>query len=473
MIPQSSVCIRHRLLIGSAIVAALGLNIVLGGCSVMHHHAQPTLSTQAFIPPDAPASEPGSKGSLAGGPTGSGAAQAASAAAPGTTTMAGVSKHVAANRGSGWHMPAILPPPDIQAAPPPPAGQPLTVAALLGTVNGHPIFAGDVLSLVAKQLQQEARQSRTKDYFDQLAVDTVAQAVRARIDHMLILQAAKRNLTKDDYKQVDTYVRQQEAKFLTQYQGSEATADRELRLQGSSMAKKMTSMRHMVTIQLYLERTITSRLVVTRRQIWDYYQSHLAEFTQQPAVDLYTITYPVLRQWPKDPGDPSHTRVVAHPTPAQLAEARSKALAYCDQLENKLKHGANFAFMAEDVSTDAEANNGGHWGIIKAGTLANAKVQSVAFSLPSHGMAPPLLVEDPKNPANDQVEIIKVGRVWHKHVTPFSQAQQKISKELKQRMWTRMMEKFRQQLYGDAAVEAIDQMVATATQVATSEYFRK
>jgi len=373
--------------------------------------------------------------------------------------------------------PAPIPPPvpqapDIQAGPEPQPGQVLSVAGLLGTVNGMPIFVSDVLNPIADQLKTAAAQSRTEDYFREQIVQAIGQQVQGKVDDILMLHAAQASLTSDDMKEVDAWVAQKKAEIVAQYQGSVDQANLELEAStGKSLDQTLQDLHDQGVIEFYKERNIVPKVVVTRKQILDYYQSHMYDYTQQASADLYTITYPVIRMWPLDPTDPTHTNHITDPTPQQIQEARNKAMAYCQSLEDQIKQGANFAFLAEDNSVDYEAQNGGHTPNVSPGEFTDV-INKVIFSLPSNSMSPPLLIPDPQNPKRDVIMIIKVGHVQPFSVVPFGVAQTTITETLKNQQYQALMNNYIEQLQNGASISAEVQMVNTATDVAVALYYK-
>lgn len=352
-------------------------------------------------------------------------------------------------------------------------GQVLSVAALLGTVNGKPLFVHDILGPIASELKQEAAQSRTRSFFIQQAARTVSNELQVKIDNLLMLQSAKHQLSKDDLKRAQVYVAMRKAKLVAQYMGSDEVADRQLRLAGSSLARKLKEYRDDFIVRFYMSAQLAPHLVVTRRQMWRYYQKHIAAYTTHGKVDLYTLTYPVIRKWPRDPSDPTGAKPIRHPTTAEIIAAQNEALAYCRKLETRIRKGANFAFLAEDNSIDGQAQNGGHWGMVRRGELSNSEIAKVAFSLKSGQMAPPLLIVHKDHPRKDVVEIIRVKRVQQHAVVPFSLAQITIEKKLRHRAFRRAMAAYYKRMYDTASLQARENMVVTATDVATALYFHK
>ncbi len=439
-------------------VATIGLALLaltMGGCAQTGSQGPTTIPATAFIRSGAPVTHrasalPATPARVAALPPQN--VPMANPGLPATTAMPGQEAN-------------------IQAATMPAAGTNLAVAALLGTVNSKPIFVQDVLRPISKELKNAAAISKTKAYFQQQADQAIARELNLKIDDILFLAKAKRYLSKDDMKEVAAVVAAKKAKIIAQYMGSEQLADRALRQQGTSLQEKLHGIRNQTILGMYFNHTIYPKLINTRRELLHYYQAHIAKYTQHASVDLYTITYLVTNQWPRDPNDPTHTQPVAHPTKAQLAVAQRKALAYCDKLESEIRHGASFAILAENNSSDAAADNGGHWPDTRRGELSNPLIEKIAFSLKPNTMAPPVLIKNKSNPRGDAVVIIRVGAVTHHHVIPFGQEQAAIAQLLRQRMYQQLLRAYQRNMYDTASVKAMTRMVATASQVATSLYF--
>ena len=435
--------------------AATTLAWAMGGCTQNRSPRPSTISAAAFIRPGAPLSDP--------------ASNQASVKTPAPTSQ---SNHAPVQNAPIASTTAIsVPRANIQAVATPAPGTNLAVAALLGTVNSKPIFVQDVLRPISKELKNAAAISKTPAYFQQQAAQSIARELNVQIDDILFLAKAKRFLSKDDMKEVAAVVAARKAKIVAQYMGSEQLADRALRQQGSSLNQKLQAIRNQTIIGMYLNRTVYPKLISTRRQLWHYYQAHIAKYTQHASVDLFTIAYRVINQWPRDPNDPTHTQPVAHASKAQIAAACRKAVAYCNKLESEIRHGANFALLAENNSSDPAADNGGHWPNTRRGELSNPLIEKTAFSLKPHSMAPPLLIKNKTNPRGDAVVIIRVGAVTRHHVIPFGQEQAAIAQLLRQRMYRHFMQIYQHNMYDPASVQAMTKMVSTAEQVATSLYF--
>ncbi len=361
----------------------------------------------------------------------------------------------------------------VQAAPAIKPGETLRVAALLGSVDGRPLFVQAIFNMVNSDLQREAANSRTMEYFRHQAAATLARAIREKVQTLLLLDAARRKLNSDQKKQVDAFVSMREAKLLAQYMGSEERANRALKLQGTSLNRRLRAMRNKATLELFINHAILPQIVITRRELLRYYRHHLSKYTRHTSVSLYTITYPVIRQWPRNPNDPTHTEPIRHPTAAQIHEARQKALAYCRLLEKKIKTGANFAFLAEDNSVDYAATDGGHTPNVRPEELSHPALAKLIMSLHADQMAPPMLIKAPGDPRRDRVLIVKLGRVVPHQIQSFEEVQKKILEHLTNRDYQRLIRAYYHRLYGKESVRAMVRMAKTATNVAVAKYWNR
>ena len=169
----------------SAVAGAIVI-IASGGCSNSHPAQSSGIAPSSFISPGAPATMPEAPVTALPQPVakagGSGSSGQASIAAARTLTALGSGPKLVAAHSS------VQP------------GQVLSVAALLGSVNGKPLFVHDILGPIAGQLKREAAQSRTRSFFIQQAARTVSNELQVKIDNLLMLQSAKHQLSKDDLK---------------------------------------------------------------------------------------------------------------------------------------------------------------------------------------------------------------------------------------------------------------------------------
>jgi peptidyl-prolyl cis-trans isomerase SurA len=139
--------------------------------------------------------------------------------------------------------------------------------------------------------------------------------------------------------------------------------------QGTSYEDFKANIRNNIITQEVVRDEVGSRIQISQPEIRQYYQQHLADFTQPESVHLREILIPT----PENPTD------------AQLNAAEAKAR----EVEAKLKAGGNFQTLAKQYSGGPTAQEGGDLGDFKRGALAKV-LEDQTFSLPVGGYTAPI-----------------------------------------------------------------------------------
>jgi peptidyl-prolyl cis-trans isomerase SurA len=125
-----------------------------------------------------------------------------------------------------------------------------------------------------------------------------------------------------------------------------------------------------IITQQVIRDQVGRRIQMTDAQLQQYYQQHLNDFTQPESVRLSEILIPV-----KTDGDEA----------SNLAAAKAKA----DELDAKIKGGANFEDLAKANSVASTAAQGGDLGEYTRGKLAK-QLEDATFALPSGQSTEPI-----------------------------------------------------------------------------------
>ena len=350
------------------------------------------------------------------------------------------------------------------------ANQAFTMNALLGFVNSQPMFVGDLLRPIDDDLRRMARQSRDISDFKRDAKAAVEAQMRRQISEVLISTAAKNALTEEDRGRLDVFMNKQKFELLSKYGGAQAVADQSLRAIGSSVEKEMEDRRRRLTIDLYLHKQLSPRIVVTRQMVLDEYEKDSAKWSQTAEVELFTITIPVSRFLREPTTDGTRGPVLANPTTEQVKNAEEASLAQAREIAVKAKNGDDWARLAEDFSADSRAKDfGGRWPKVRKGSLAREEVEKYVFSLPADTIGEPMLLRDP-DPTSSTVMLVKVGQKKEARTIPFSEAQEELKARLREQKYRQLSDEYMEKLYKTAAVEAVDRMVDVALDAAISRY---
>lgn len=179
----------------------------------------------------------------------------------------------------------------------------------------------------------------TDDWTSTLEAFSGVEALRTLIRERLIIQEAHRLRIPFKDAEVDAQIARMKA---TQYPDEGAFQDM-LRARGISAA----ALRREVKTNLLLDRIVDEVGKISDAAVQAYYDSHLREFTKPTRVQLYGITVPDLRT-------------------AQLAFERLTT--------------EDFGAVAQELSVDEHAAEGGFWGWLSAEQVEPETVRTAAFA---------------------------------------------------------------------------------------------
>ncbi|MGB9417102.1 MAG: peptidylprolyl isomerase, partial [Acidobacteriaceae bacterium] len=140
--------------------------------------------------------------------------------------------------------------------------------------------------------------------------------------------------------------------------------------QGVSYEDFKQHIRNDIITQQVIRDQVGRRIQMTDAQLQQYYRQHLSDFTHPESVRLSEILVPV-----KTGGDET----------ANLAAAKAKA----EELDAKIKGGANFEDLAKANSAGTTAAQGGDLGEWKRGKLAK-QLEDATFALPAGQSTEPI-----------------------------------------------------------------------------------
>lgn len=358
---------------------------------------------------------------------------------------------------------------DNQPAIPVRVDQTLTINALAGFVNGSPVFVNDLLRPIDGQLRQIAAQSQTLTDFQRNARAAIHAQMQNYFFELMFSTKAKAGLTDQELQQVDIFMNRVQRDMLAKFGGSRALADQAKKAEGSSVDKELAADRRSVIIELYQRREIMPKVFVTRDMIMDAYNHDPKRWQVEPEVELFTISIPVSR-WLRAPTtDGSLGKPIQNPTAAQVKDAEAHALATADEIETKLKKGADFARLAEDYSADNRANSGGFYPSVKRGSMKDQALEDYVFTLPANAVGKPQLHRDP-DPTKELVMIVKVGKKQEARKISFEEAQNQLAEELTQKQTTALRNEMLLKMEQTTPVENESKMEDAAVDAAVARY---
>jgi PPIC-type PPIASE domain len=345
----------------------------------------------------------------------------------------------------------------------------LTTDGLLGFVNSQPVFVQDMFRPIDKELRGIAASAHNITEFRDAARTAVEQQMRSYVYEMVVFSTANAALSDQEKAGLDHYMATLRSQLLSKHGGSVAMADEFYKASGSSVDKELDDERRKLIVQVYMQKQISPRIVITRDMVMDQYQRSAA-MKEDAEIELFTITLPVKR-WLREPGvGGKKGPYMENPTGAQILQAEQMALETGREIAAKAKAGADFAVLAEDYNSDDDRKKyGGYWPKVKHDDGLNPKIENYAFSLPANTVGDPLLL------ANDDfqklaVVVMKVGKKKEARVVPFSEAQKAIRASIYDKQFQELQTQYMDKLSKGAVIEAVERMTDVALEAAITRY---
>jgi len=169
-------------------------------------------------------------------------------------------------------------------------GQGIAIDAMVGQVNGQPIYANEVFELIDEQLTVRGHQLPRQDFYN-AAKGIIFKRLEAMIIEALILGESERNLSEQEHFGLGEYLNQKKAELIRLFgQGSAILADTRLREDsGISLSQRVEEIRSETLVKKYTHEKILPQINVSRKDIKRYYKNHYDEFNPKPGRTIHLI----------------------------------------------------------------------------------------------------------------------------------------------------------------------------------------
>ena len=233
-----------------------------------------------------------------------------------------------------------------------PAYSGTVIEDIIARVNDQVISKSDY-ERAQQQLEQEAQQ---QSWSQQELMEQRRDLLRSLIDKQLLLSRAKEldiNGETDLVKRLDEIRKQNNLDSMEDLQKA-------VEAQGISYEDFKQQIRDNIITSQVISQEVGPHISVSESEIQNYYNAHRQEFMRPEEVHLNEILIST--------ADPDNA--------TQVSEAEKKA----DDVENRLKSGADFATLAKAESGGPTAQQGGDLGDFKTGQLPKV-MEDATFSL--------------------------------------------------------------------------------------------
>lgn len=163
----------------------------------------------------------------------------------------------------------------------PVAGDTFVIDALVGQINGRPIFSGEFFEPIGDQLR--AIPANTQTAFLQAAGPIVRQALQRQVDDALYLAEAEASLSPEERQGLRFWLQEIQDVAVARRGGSRAEADRRLRATENRTLEEEVQLQRDQGLQGKLIRDeIMPRIIVSKYEIEREYQRRYDEFNPPP-----------------------------------------------------------------------------------------------------------------------------------------------------------------------------------------------
>ncbi len=183
-----------------------------------------------------------------------------------------------------------------------PTGRLVAVGALIGQINGRPIYAEEVLEPIAARLRAVARSvqegTNGRDYFDQEATTAISRRLRDIVSNEIYLSEAETAIPEEQRLQALDFYKQllRNETISEQGQGSVEAAERWARQEHNlSLDEYVDTELRRVLIGLQVREQVYSRVVVSWREIERAYRVQHQRFHPQPFARFRVFIIPATR----------------------------------------------------------------------------------------------------------------------------------------------------------------------------------
>lgn len=312
--------------------------------------------------------------------------------------------------------------------------QPLTVDAMVGQVNGRPIYASRVFELIDRELSALGRQV-PPEQFNLEARRIISGRISSIIIEALILGEAERDLNQQEQYGLQYMVKQRREELVRALgRGSEAVANAAMKeAQGTTLDEQLEEYRQGLLVKRHLQKKVLPQINISRKDIERYYARHFDTYNAPPGRVIHMI--------------------------------RTNKSASAERIDQRLSDHEPFL----DVAADAELNQNkpdqqGLFGefpgdqIFGLATLNDATLKLAA------GEHTPRITE------NGVHYWIFVRSLSDGRARPLREVQGEIEQILRRQRYNELTNRYHQHLFETGSYDSLDQMVEALVQVAMSRY---
>jgi parvulin-like peptidyl-prolyl isomerase len=311
------------------------------------------------------------------------------------------------------------------------------------TVNNDAITTRDVLRRIRPELERLA-QVRDQWTFPAAAQQSTQIGVLELVRELLLYQHLSANIAEAQSAAIEKSIDKAiDSQVSHQFSGSRIRWEKYLSERGFTADEWRRELRRGILVQDYLRTTFRPKVIITRNDLWEYYQSRRSEFQSPARIHLCMIEIDA------DAFLPSGVHW-AQADEKQRQQAGLEAQARLKEVQWRLASNEDFLKVACELSTSITGRvNGGDIGWISQGSFKIKEIEDSAFALAVDQVSPPIVVER-------KHYLVKVTEAEAVRNVPFSDAQSLIQPDLENNIYNELINNHVKELSSKARIGPIE-----------------
>lgn len=303
--------------------------------------------------------------------------------------------------------------------------EPVTIEGVAAYVNDSVITVGEVKEMMAPalaELQHSYQGDDLRARFQALYKDSLEDLIATR----LILKAYDTD-TKINKGAVEKHVEARVSQFIQdRFDGDRQEFMKALQAERMPMEEWRRRLRERIVVGLMRNREVDSHVVVSPRQVREFYEQNRPRYQKPERVKLSVIM----------------VRGGTNETDRGVRQELARSV------EQKVKNGADFAQCARQFSEDASASKGGEWGWLATTDVRKELAEPLARL--NRGGTSGVVTMD------GDFYLLKLDDRESAGVVPYDEVRTTIEKDLKRKESRRLLDTWIQTLKKDAYIKVAD-----------------
>lgn len=241
-----------------------------------------------------------------------------------------------------------------------------TIDRVVAVVNDEPITQSELDSLIVP-IYEQYRQAYSGQEFMRKMSEVRTNLLSQLIEDRLVAQEAERLGVVVTDEEIQAQINEVKAKFPDETEFKNFLEEQKI-----SLSKLKERYKDQIAIRKLHQYEIRQKIIVSPKEIEEYYDENLSNFTEKEKLKVKTIM--VRKKDPDETGaDPAQREVI-------------------ESIVAELKTGADFSALAKQYSDETHAQEGGELGFVQRGELID-RFDEVLFDVPVGSLSPILETE--------------------------------------------------------------------------------